>query len=66
MNEGVVVELIEGLSHQEYWTVRVINTDGSYGDEGLVASTYLELKDSTIIESDEEVKEKSKSLEHRE
>lgn len=61
------MELLEGNLHQEYWTVRILNLDGSYGDEGQVPSTYLALKDPASVENEEgDVQEKSKSLEHRE
>lgn len=63
MTEGTLLELLDGHLHQEYWTVRIINPDGTPGKEGLVPSTYL--KDASV-ESDEDVKEKSKSLEYRE
>ena len=62
MTEGVIVELVEGLPNQEYWVVRVLNKNGETGPEGLVPSTFLELKG----EVKDEDTEKHKCLEHRE
>lgn len=36
---------MEGVQEGNLWVVRTINDDGTYGEEGLVPSAYLE-KDS--------------------
>lgn len=67
----MLVELVDGQPQAEYWVVRVVNKDGTYGDEGLVPSTHLELKEDRddskggLVGKDEESK-KHESLSHRE
>ena len=45
ISEGTVVDVMEGAQEGDLWVVRTINDDGTYGEEGLVPSAYLE-KDS--------------------
>ena len=42
ISEGTVVDVMEGNQEGDLWVVRTINEDGSYGEEGLVHSAYLE------------------------
>ena len=43
LSEGMIIELVAGKESQEYWVVREMRPDASYGQEGLVPSTHLEL-----------------------
>ena len=64
LTEGVIVKLIDGLPNQEYWVIQVIGPNGELGPEGLVPSTFLELRSDEGVKDEDT--EKSKSLEHRE
>ena len=52
---------------QEYWHVRVVNKDGSFGEEGLIPSTHVELKSKhdSIIDLDENLSKKVHNMEQR-
>ena len=64
----MVVELLDGTPSREYWLVRAINEDGTFGLEGLVPSTHLEVKGqykTPILKDDSQDKQDS-SRSHRE
>eukprot|EP00794_Sanderia_malayensis_P017282 gene17282-19009_t len=42
ISEGTVVDVMEGKHEGDLWVVRTINDDGTFGEEGLVPSAYLE------------------------
>ncbi len=59
ISEGTVVDVMEGTHEGDLWVVRTINDDGTYGEEGLVPSAYLE-KDA---EEEEQVRKDDRAKE---